>query len=95
MELKPSAFLASVVALVAVLLSLAVVEKGLIVRNLLGWQAIVPWSLSSLQAEFSCSAHSYTTEILSLDPLMIYINDFLTPSEMQSLVELGYWHRTR
>jgi len=33
---------------------------------------------------------SYTTEILSLSPLMIYINNFISIAETEYLLNLGY-----
>lgn len=47
---------------------------------------IEPSSSSLLEA---CRAHSYTTEIVSLDPLMIYINNFTSPLEAEALIALG------
>lgn len=38
---------------------------------------------------YSC-VHSYSTEILSLDPLVVYINNFLSPHEIQRLLELRF-----
>lgn len=37
----------------------------------------------------TCSDHRYTTEIVSVDPLLIYINNFITPDEADDLLELG------
>lgn len=37
----------------------------------------------------SCKTHSYTTEIVSLDPLVIYINNFTSPAEAEALIKLG------
>jgi len=39
---------------------------------------------------YKCKPHAYTTEIVSLDPLLIYINDFLSSEEANLLVALGY-----
>ncbi|KAL2271363.1 hypothetical protein VTJ83DRAFT_734 [Remersonia thermophila] len=37
---------------------------------------------------FVCdTAHSYTTELVSLDPLIIYIHNLITPDEIRSLLE--------
>ncbi|KAF3763363.1 hypothetical protein M406DRAFT_262993 [Cryphonectria parasitica EP155] len=38
---------------------------------------------------FTCQPHSYTTEIISVDPLLIYIHDFLAPGEIPALLEAG------
>ncbi|KAH8805173.1 2OG-Fe(II) oxygenase family oxidoreductase [Xylogone sp. PMI_703] len=37
---------------------------------------------------YSC-VHSYTIELLSIDPLVIYINNFLTDAEIEHLLDLG------
>ncbi|KAI1341703.1 hypothetical protein F5Y15DRAFT_430930 [Xylariaceae sp. FL0016] len=36
-----------------------------------------------------CRPHHYTTELISLDPLLIYIENFLRPSEITELLEAG------
>lgn len=36
-----------------------------------------------------CRPHSYTTEIVSLDPLLIYIHEFLTDGEIAALLAAG------
>ncbi|KAF2869459.1 hypothetical protein BDV95DRAFT_449150, partial [Massariosphaeria phaeospora] len=36
-----------------------------------------------------CEAHKYTSEIVSLDPLVIYINNFTSPAEAQELINIG------
>lgn len=46
-----------------------------------------PWLGRS--PEFTCQPHRYTTEIISLDPLLIYIHDFLAPGEIPALLEAG------
>ncbi|KAF2730161.1 hypothetical protein EJ04DRAFT_580072 [Polyplosphaeria fusca] len=38
----------------------------------------------------ACAAHQYTTEIVSLDPLVIYINNFTSQLEAEGLVKAGY-----
>lgn len=43
-----------------------------------------PLSLDS----YSC-VHSYTIELLSIDPLVIYINDFLSNDEIEHLLDIG------
>lgn len=40
-------------------------------------------------ASFICEPHSYTTEIVSLDPLLIYIRSFLSPAETAALLAAG------
>ncbi|KAI1403301.1 hypothetical protein F4819DRAFT_451590 [Hypoxylon fuscum] len=40
-------------------------------------------------SSFSCVPHTYTTEIISLDPLLIYIDSFLSPAETEALLEAG------
>ncbi|KAI1204553.1 uncharacterized protein F4807DRAFT_329483 [Annulohypoxylon truncatum] len=44
---------------------------------------------SSSSSSFSCIQHTYTTEIISLDPLLIYIDSFLAPAEVEALLEAG------
>jgi hypothetical protein len=39
---------------------------------------------------FSCEEQKYITEIVSLDPLVIYINDFVSQSEASKLISLGF-----
>jgi prolyl 4-hydroxylase len=39
--------------------------------------------------EFVCQAGSYTTEIVSIDPLLIYINNFVDESEIKGLIAEG------
>ncbi|KAH8176605.1 2OG-Fe(II) oxygenase superfamily protein [Sarocladium implicatum] len=42
---------------------------------------------SPLDLAYQCDAsHSYTTQILSLDPLVIYIHNFLSPADISSLL---------
>jgi len=36
-----------------------------------------------------CQKASYRTELLSLDPLIIYIQDFLSPVEIEAMLEVG------
>lgn len=37
----------------------------------------------------ACESHQYTTEIISLDPLLIYINNFTSAQEAEELIKLG------
>jgi prolyl 4-hydroxylase len=39
---------------------------------------------------FVCEQHQYTTEIVSIDPLLIYINNFVSDKEAQLLVATGF-----
>jgi hypothetical protein len=39
---------------------------------------------------FACEEQKYMTEIVSLDPLVIYINDFISQSEADKLISLGF-----
>ncbi|KAK0748445.1 hypothetical protein B0T21DRAFT_406963 [Apiosordaria backusii] len=42
------------------------------------------------EAPFVCDAsHSYRTELVSLDPLIIYIHNLITPSEITALLRAG------
>jgi hypothetical protein len=45
---------------------------------------------SSIARNDTCVPARYTTELLSLDPLIIYINDFLTLPEIEAILALGY-----
>ncbi|KAK4178812.1 hypothetical protein QBC36DRAFT_366457 [Triangularia setosa] len=36
-----------------------------------------------------CPEHTYTTHLISLDPLLIYISNFVSESESQSLIDLS------
>ncbi|OTB04626.1 hypothetical protein M426DRAFT_320740 [Hypoxylon sp. CI-4A] len=40
-------------------------------------------------SSFTCVPHTYKTEIVSLDPLLIYIDSFLSPTEIEALLEAG------
>jgi prolyl 4-hydroxylase len=37
----------------------------------------------------ACKAHQYTSEIISLDPLVIYINNFTSAPEAEELINIG------
>lgn len=37
----------------------------------------------------ACRTHTYTTQIVSLNPLMIYIHNFTSSAEAEALIELG------
>ena len=39
--------------------------------------------------DFVCKAGSYTTEIISIDPLFIYINNFVDEGEIRGLIAEG------
>ncbi|KAF2281291.1 uncharacterized protein EI97DRAFT_463647 [Westerdykella ornata] len=45
-----------------------------------------PSNQSLLEA---CYTHTYTTEIVSLDPLVIYINNFTSAAEAEELINIG------
>lgn len=38
----------------------------------------------------ACRVHQYSSEIISLDPLVIYINNFASEQETEELIEIGY-----
>ncbi|ORY66135.1 uncharacterized protein BCR38DRAFT_429332, partial [Pseudomassariella vexata] len=40
-------------------------------------------------AGFKCLPQHYTTEIISIDPLLIYIQNFVNPQDIEGLLELG------
>jgi prolyl 4-hydroxylase len=37
----------------------------------------------------ACSTHQYTSQIISLDPLVIYINNFTSIPEAEELITIG------
>jgi hypothetical protein len=41
---------------------------------------------SALTTSYVCSPHQYTIELLSFDPLIIYINDFLKEDEVDYIL---------
>lgn len=43
----------------------------------------------SKSPEYVCVDQHYTTEIISIEPLVIYINDFVSPAEAAAIVEIG------
>ncbi|KAI1474126.1 hypothetical protein F4774DRAFT_401649 [Daldinia eschscholtzii] len=43
----------------------------------------------TLTSSFTCLPHPYTTEIVSIDPLVIYIESFLASTEIKALLEAG------
>lgn len=51
------------------------------------WEFLSP---KSIHTDFSCNPHQYTAEIVSTEPLVIYINNFTSPTENIALVEAGY-----
>jgi len=53
----------------------------------MGWQGL----LGRGKGEgFVCEEGSYTTEIISIDPLVIYINNFTSEREIEELITVGY-----
>ena len=52
-------------------------------------ELLSPWKDT---ASPSCE-HNYSVEILSIDPLVIYLNNFVSDSEIQHLLDLGYVRR--
>lgn len=51
------------------------------------WIDLLPISQGS--TSFQCGPHNYTTTLISLDPLLIYIHNFISPSESSYLMDLG------
>ncbi|SPO01208.1 uncharacterized protein DNG_03955 [Cephalotrichum gorgonifer] len=45
--------------------------------------------LSKPSAPWSCAPHNYTTELVSLEPLVIYIHNFVSPEESELIVKAG------
>lgn len=45
--------------------------------------------VNSSSSDLQCEDQSYKTEIISLDPLVIYIRDFITKSEIDNIVKAG------
>jgi prolyl 4-hydroxylase len=70
----------SAIAIVVVVLALFWVERDWELMGLLGGVG---------EGEFVCRKASYTTEIISIDPLLIYINDFVDASEIKGLIAEG------
>ncbi|KAF2460531.1 hypothetical protein BDY21DRAFT_335691 [Lineolata rhizophorae] len=57
-------------------------------------QTVVPTAYTSASNDskpFVCDLNGYTTEIVSLDPLVIYINDFLNVQEIRGILDAGYF----
>ncbi|ORY63920.1 uncharacterized protein BCR38DRAFT_342951 [Pseudomassariella vexata] len=48
-----------------------------------------PFAASTDPLPFTCTPHNYTTEIISLSPLLVYIHSFLAPHEITSLLAAG------
>jgi prolyl 4-hydroxylase len=40
--------------------------------------------------DFACKARTYTTEIISIDPQLIYINNFFDDGEIKGLIAEGF-----
>ena len=38
---------------------------------------------------WTCSSHNYTTQVMSLDPLLLYIHNFVSPSESEQIIRAG------
>ncbi|KAI1169581.1 hypothetical protein F4777DRAFT_203301 [Nemania sp. FL0916] len=57
--------------------------------NIFEWR---PWSATSSEvldpSSYKC-VHSYSIELLSIDPLVVYLNDFLSDAEVDYLLDLG------
>ena len=47
-------------------------------------------SLIASDEPLSCSSHSYNTFVVSRQPLIIYIENFLSPEESKHLLDLRY-----
>jgi prolyl 4-hydroxylase len=66
-------------------------------QQLLGWLAETPEDkitkgetrISLEELVSTCSTHQYTSQIISLDPLVIYINDFISVLEAEELIDIG------
>ncbi|KAF3025664.1 hypothetical protein E8E14_013708 [Neopestalotiopsis sp. 37M] len=48
-----------------------------------------PSSSGAAAPPYVCSPHAYTTEIVSLDPLVLYLRDFVPEAEAAALVRAG------
>lgn len=46
-------------------------------------------SVAKLAEDGHCLSHRYTTELVSLNPLLLYIHGFVAPSEATSLIRAG------
>lgn len=69
------------------LLALAIPLTTLIISLLIRGKGI---NDDELQLPSSCPSHSYSTQILHVDPLVIYLEGFIRPDEASHLIELGY-----
>ncbi|KAI4600443.1 hypothetical protein KJ359_000798 [Pestalotiopsis sp. 9143b] len=47
------------------------------------------WQQQQAPGVYACEPHAYTTEIVSADPLLIYIRDFIPAAEAAALVAAG------
>lgn len=52
-------------------------------------QTFIPRAEHPSLSSFNCTPHTYTTEIVSLDPLLIYIDSFLSAAEISALLASG------
>ncbi|KAK9800974.1 hypothetical protein SCARD494_00954 [Seiridium cardinale] len=58
--------------------------------SLLAFTSLAPFlNTTSSPKAFTCQPHSYTTEIISLDPLVIYIHNFIGDREVTALLAAG------
>lgn len=69
-------------------------EHGITLDNVLDKLPItfhfkVPGNQDHL-SPYTCVPHDYSIELLSIDPLVIYINNFLRDEEIEHLLELGF-----
>ncbi|KAI1781310.1 2OG-Fe(II) oxygenase family oxidoreductase [Hypoxylon cercidicola] len=56
---------------------------------ILDWPPFQIFSSRPLSPDSYDCVHSYTIELLSIDPLVIYINDFLSDDEIEHLLDIG------
>jgi len=47
-----------------------------------------PMNSSNVETR-SCRGHSYTTQLMSLDPLLVYIHNFVAPDEAAQIIKAG------
>ncbi|KAH6676426.1 hypothetical protein B0J14DRAFT_354084 [Halenospora varia] len=68
----------------------SILRSSLIYEKLSTWRSFLPFSGTA----FICEEGRYTTEVVSTDPLVIYINDFVSAKEAKSIIDVGTPHLT-
>ncbi|EJT73545.1 hypothetical protein GGTG_07401 [Gaeumannomyces tritici R3-111a-1] len=85
--------LPSVLAGCAVLLAgIAYLDPGLALVDMFREQTGWLRAKATSSSHFTCLPHAYTTELVSVDPLVIYIRNFTTSAEAASIMATGTPH---